>query len=310
MKTWLVLILSLPTENATVRMRAWRALRSSGVVVLRDGVYLLPGRPDCMTTLQAVADEVTAHDGSARLLQCKGHADFPALFDRSADYRALLGDITSMQASLTPDNAVQIQKQARKLRKTLSQITAIDFFAGEAQRQTEAALLVLEEAVARALSPDEPRAVTEPLARCDLAQFQQRVWATRCRPWVDRLASAWLILRFIDPDARFLWLDTPQACPADAVGFDFDGATFSHAGTRVTFETLLAIFGLDSAALQRIAAVVHHLDVGGIEPPESRGIERVLAGLRNQIIDDAQLLAVTVTVFDGLLTAFSMEPST
>jgi len=307
MNEWLLLILSLPTENATARMRAWRALRNCGAAVLRDGVYLLPDRADCVALLQTIANDVAAHDGSARLLRCDGHVDFPALFDRTADYGALVAEVALVQASLTRDSVADIQKQARKLRKALSQIIASDFFAGVAQQQAAAALLELEEAAVRVVSPGEPHAVALPLARCDLAQFQQRVWATRQRPWVDRLASAWLIRRFIDPAARFLWLPAPQACPPDAVGFDFDGATFSHVDARVTFETLLASFGLDTIALQRIAAVVHHLDVGGMEPPESRGIERVLAGMRDQITDDDQLLAVATTVFDGLLAAFSTE---
>ncbi|HYM47830.1 MAG TPA: chromate resistance protein ChrB domain-containing protein, partial [Burkholderiaceae bacterium] len=128
--------------------------------------------------------------------------------------------------------------------------------------------------------------------------------ATRRRPWVDRLACAWLIRRFIDRKARIVWLAKPKDCPAKAIGFDFDGATFSHVGARVTFEVMLASFGLEQPALRRIGAIVHYLDAGGVQPPESSGIESVLAGLRDAIADDDQLVKAAGTVFDGLLASF------
>ena len=123
-------------------------------------------------------------------------------------------------------------------------------------------------------------------------QYQGRLWATRRHLWVDRVASAWLIQRFIDPSARFVWLQSPSDCPAEALGFDFDGATFSHVGDRVTFEVLLASFGLDGdRGLLRLAAMVHALDVGGAATPEAGGFEAVLAGARKRWPDDDALLA-------------------
>ncbi|MGH8355075.1 MAG: chromate resistance protein ChrB domain-containing protein, partial [Pseudomonas sp.] len=139
------------------------------------------------------------------------------------------------------------------------------------------------------------------------AAYRGRVWATRRRPWVDRLASAWLIRRFLDPDARILWLAAPEDCPADALGFDFDGAAFSHVGNRVTFETLLASFALEQPGLVRLAELVHYLDVGGSQPPEAAGLERVLAGLRATLAADDQLLTAAGAVFDGLLAVFEQD---
>ncbi|MGN5148609.1 chromate resistance protein ChrB domain-containing protein [Aeromonas enteropelogenes] len=121
---------------------------------------------------------------------------------------------------------------------------------------------------------------------------------------MDRLASAWLIRRFIDPAARFLWLAAPAECPPDALGFDFDGATFSHLGSRVTFEVLAASFALEAPAIARLGQLVHFLDVGGAPPPEATGVESVLAGLRASIRDDDQLLTAANAVFDGLLATF------
>ncbi|MCA0174917.1 MAG: chromate resistance protein [Proteobacteria bacterium] len=307
MSNWLTLVTSLPTENATIRQRAWRALKASGAAVLRDGVYLMPDRPPCRLTLDGLAADVQSGGGTALVLQVEepAGADFSRLFDRSDDYAALLKEVSDARAVLTMDTAADTTKAARKLRKTFAAIGEVDFFPAEAQRQAEAALQDLELALARAQSPDEPHTVAGDVPTLALAPYQRRVWATRRRPWVDRLASAWLIRRFIDPEAHILWLAAPGDCPPDALGFDFDGARFSHVGSRVTFEVLAASFGLHQPALMRLGQLVHYLDVGGVQPAEAAGVESVLAGLREALTDDDDLLASASNVFDGLLAAFN-----
>ncbi len=120
------------------------------------------------------------------------------------------------------------------------------------------------------------------------------------------MASAWLIQRFIDPQARFLWLASPQDCPADALGFDFDQAAFTHVGQRVTFEVLLASFGLESdRGLMRLGAMVHALDIGGAYVPEAAGFEVMLSGARQHAADDDQLLVQMSGVLDVFYRHFS-----
>jgi hypothetical protein len=310
MNTWIALITSLPTENATARMRAWRSLKASGAAVLRDGVYLMPEREDCRITLDAVTADVRDADGTALVVRLEEPNDgnFVALFDRSADFANLLGDITIVRDGLSPDTANETLKQVRKLRKGFANLATIDFFPGEAQKQADEALRDLEQRAVWALSPDEPHPINDAIPRLSIQDYQGRVWATRRRPWVDRLASAWLIRRFIDTESKLLWLVSPADCPADALGFDFDGASFTHVGARVTFEVLLASFGLETPALQRFGALVHFLDVGGVQPLEAVGIESALAGLRDTVTDDDQLLALTSNIFDGLLASFEKGP--
>ena len=309
---WLLLVLSLPTTNATARMRAWRALKACGAAVLRDGVYVLPDSPGCQPALAAIAADVRGHAGSARLLRAQAldGEDFAPLFDRSAGFGELLAELGALRPSRSGKGADEARRHARRLRKAFDQLAALDFFAGEAQRQTAAALQALEAAVAQAQSPGEPRAqARDGVPRLVRAAYRGRVWATRRRPWVDRLASAWLIRRCIDPEARFVWLKSPADCPKKALGFDFDGATFSHVGARVTFETLLAAFDLETPALRRLGVLVHGLDAGGVQPPEAAGVERVLAGMREAITDDDRLLLAAAGVFEGLLVAFEKEPA-
>ncbi|MBF8646490.1 MULTISPECIES: chromate resistance protein ChrB domain-containing protein [Pseudomonas] len=305
---WSLLILGLPTANATERMRAWRSLKASGAAVLRDGVYLLPEHCAGREVFAAVERDVLAINGTAFLLSLPEREErFSSLFDRSDEYARLMEEIAGCRAELAPENALQTARQVRKLRKAFSQLASTDFFPGEPKAQADAALQELEAAIGRALSCDEPSAHDEAITRLERNDYQGRLWATRKRPWVDRLACAWLIRRFIDADARFIWLDRPEDCPDDALGFDFDGARFSHVGQRVSFETLIESFAIQQPGLARLAAVIHYLDVGGNQPSEAPGIERVLAGLRQSIGDDDQLTTVAGGIFDGLLTAFASE---
>ncbi|MFJ7106153.1 chromate resistance protein ChrB domain-containing protein [Pseudomonas sp. NPDC098740] len=309
MKNWLTLILALPTANATERMRAWRALKASGAAVLRDGAYLLPDTGVCRDVLASVERDILSINGTVYILPVVDPEGkrFVELFDRSDDYSKLRAEIEECRGQLNPESALATTKQIRKLRKNYDQLTHIDYFPGKPKEQIDSALLELETAVSRALAADEPPSRDEPITALNRGDYQRRVWATRKRPWVDRLACAWLIRRFIDPEARILWLNTPHDCPADALGFDFDDATFSHVGNRVTFETLQASFELQESGLNRIAALVHYLDIGGIQPLEAAGIERVLAGLRETIAHDDHLLAAASAIFDGLLAEFVKE---
>lgn len=307
MNNWLSFITSLPTENAILRQRTWRTLKASGAAVLRDGVYLMPDHESYRATFGHLQANVREGGGTALVLRIEEpqDANFIALFDRSADYAVLLTEVAQMRESLRPESIQEVIKKARKLRRAFASIAEIDFFPDEAQRQAEAALNDLEVATARVLSPDEPQNVTGQIQHCSIAHYQGRVWATRQRPWVDRLASAWLIRRFIDPSAQILWIKSAADCPPDALGFDFDGAAFSHVVNRVTFEVLLASFALEQNALTRLGLIVHYLDVGGVQPPEAVGVESVLAGLRDTITDDDQLLTAATSVFDGLLASFN-----
>ena len=304
---WHLLILSLPTHNATTRMRAWRTLKASGAAVLRDGVYLLPDHSNWRDIFEGIAKDVQASEGTTFILQAANDetANFPALFDRNGDYAELLQELAQLQVLFNSEALPSLIKQLRKLRKTFASIVSIDYFPSETQAQAQAALLGAELQLNRLVSPDEPSETTGSIQRLELGQYQHRIWATRKRPWVDRLASAWLIRRFIDDKAQFLWLDSPEDCPANALGFDFDGATFSHLDGKVTFEVLLTSFALEQPALHRLGSVVHYLDVGGMQPTEASGLEQILWGLRNTINDDDQLLVVAGSVFDALFTAFT-----
>ncbi len=303
----LALFVSLPAKASTGRMRVWRSIKSLGCATLRDGVYLLPDSADSAATLDEVAAQAVEAGGSGEIYRLSGcdqaqEAALRALFDRSEEYTVIAEEIKVLRASLASLDGATAARKLQQLVRRFEQVMRIDFFPGEAQRQTLSLLDDLRDTISRRLSPDEPTARQADVPRLALADYHGRTWATRVRPWVDRLASAWLIQRFIDPDARIVWLASPADCKADWLGFDFDGAAFSHVGAKVTFETLLASFGLESfPALVRMGELVHCLDVGGLPVAEAVGIESLLAGLRASEPDDDALLARACEVFDWLL---------
>lgn len=313
---WHLLILSVPAGGSTLRMRLWRSLKALGAAALRDGAWLLPAGEAKREAMAELAREAQADQGDAWLLEVQANPEQDTalrdLFDRGAQYAALEAEMELARQRLAEDelNAPEIRKTLRGLRRQLEQLVAIDFFPGPARDRASARLADLERAARSRLFPQEPSFQTAVIPRLDKANFQGRTWATRQGLWVDRLACAWLIQRFIDPQARFHWLARIEDCPSKALSFDFDGADFSHvvseAGERVTFEVMLASFGLEGdPALMRLGAMVHALDVGGACSPEGPGFELMLRGLKARVADDDQLLAAGGRLLDDLYAALA-----
>jgi hypothetical protein len=308
---WLLFILTLQGQQQAVRMRVWRALKALGTAVLRDGVYLLPNRADLIAPLQAQSEEVTASGGSAQILEVNARDDeqeteFRQLFDRTPEYEKLMLAIRAAKTEIGGLDAAVLLPRVMRLARDYEIIALQDFFPGAAREQTREALEDLAAAANALLSPDEPHAAKGQIQRADPSRYQGRTWATRARPWADRLASAWLIKRFIDPAAKFLWLKSPKDCPRRAVGFDFDGAEFTHVGAKVTFEVLLSSFGLEgNPALERIGTLIHYLDVGGVPAPEAVGLEAILRGAQHLIVDDDSLVTEAGKVFEFLYVTYT-----
>ena len=288
-------------------------MKSLGCMALRDGAYLLPTGEEREPALRELAEECLREGGSAWLMYVQPQsaeeaAAYRQLFDRSNDYAELQRSWKEATRKLSGTGRPEVARLQRRLQRDLDLVRAIDFFPGEASLEAEATWVEFTRRIERVLSPDEPHEIAGTIARLDRSEYQGRTWATRRRPWVDRIASAWLIRRFIDQEASFRWLAQPSDCPESALGFDFDGAAFTHVGERVTFETLMASFALEQdLALMRIAALVHLLDVGGEPVVEAAGFEAVLAGAHQRLSDDDELLAEVSKVLDSLYAHFEHE---
>ncbi len=290
MTAYQALVLSLPARNSTVRMRVWRALKDNGCGVLRDGVYLLPAGSARAPALAEMESDIRAEGGFAMTVEMNLKSGAQAeqvrkLFDRSADYGDLVEKINAAKAALPRLGLRRGQTLVQRLRRSFEKLAESDFFPGPAKAQAEDALASLETKAEELYSGGEPRASKKRIRRLDLK-------------------------RFIDRKAKFAWIERPRDCPRKAVGFDFDRAEFTHSGNRVTFEVLLASFGLDhDPALAAIGAAVHFLDIGGIPVADARGLETVLRGARETARADDELLSEAMRIFDFFYSAHGKERS-
>jgi hypothetical protein len=310
---WLVLITNLPGQNQTLRMRVWRALRTSGAGLLRDGVYVLPQTAGSRKVFEEQAREIRTVAGGAHILTFESdsteqHKAFVELFDRTADYQELKTRLDGCKKDFAKLRELDARRALAAIARDLAATAATDFFPGKSQGQVQSALADAEAALNARFSPNEPRPAHRKIPRRDPKDFRSRTWATRQRMWIDRVCSAWLIRRFIDPKAKFIWLKRVEDKPKQAIGFDFDGAEFSHVDSKVTFEVLLTSFGLEvDVGLARLGTLVHFLDVGGIPVAEAPGLAAIVSGARSlQPDDDALLLSVTPAL-DSLYHTYHTE---
>lgn len=315
MPSWLLLTATLPTQPSALRVRVWRALKATGAGSLRDGVYVLPAGAPTASALVKLAAVITEAGAPAYLLELDARdtaqeAELRALVDRADAYAELTQAIKQARSGLARASEAELRRTIRVLTQELAGLRGIDFFPGQPADRAEAALASLRRDVETRLSPGEPasRATSKRdpvLERLEPASFQGRTWATRRRPWIDRLATAWLITRHIDRAPRFVWLADPAKCPKSALGFDFDGARFTHVGNLVSFEVVARHFGLDGdPAIRRMGDLVHGLDAGGVLADEGAGVEAIVRGLQARHAKDDALLSAALPVFDALYAAF------
>ncbi len=314
---WLTLVLSLPGRAGTPRMRIWRALKSAGAGILRDGVYVLPQSPEHREILDKQAQEAHTLSGSAYILQHTSDSEtgnedeIRALFDRTGDYQSWNERAATLNNGFKTMDEPMARREEALLRRDLEAIINTDFFNGQAKTDASQALQDISSHLNQHFSPGEPTEASGEIEVKKPSDFRKRIWATRANLWVDRVASAWLIKRHIDPGAKFLWLAKPADCPAEAIGFDFDGATFSHIGRLVTFEVLVKSFQLDTdIALDRIGEMVHYLDVGGIAVAESAGFLALISGAKNRSGDDDSFSRHAFDLLDNLYAAYNTPEAT
>jgi hypothetical protein len=307
---WFLFIANLPGRNQTLRMRVWRSLKASGAGTLRDSVYVLPISQTAREVFERQQQEIQRGGGTAYILELAGEVGstqgnaLRALFDRTPDYEAIAATLQALRGELTKLDENEARRRLAAARREATALSAVDFFPGESRAQLEGAIADAESALTAQFSPEEPHSAKGKILRRDRKDYRGRIWATRQRLWIDRVCSAWLIRRFIDPKAKFIWLKLPKDCPKRAVGFDFDGAAFTHIDSKVTFEVLVASFGLEDTGLSRLGALVHYLDVGGIPVPEAAGFAAIVSGIRTLQPGDDALLKHVSPILDSLYHSY------
>jgi len=309
-QAWLLLITNLPGQNQTLRMRVWRALKAAGAGLLRDGVYVLPQSDAARKTFEEQALEIRTVAGSAHIVSFGSESPeqynaLIELFDRTSDYQELNARLIAGKKKMASLTEFEARRALAAIARDLAATAATDFFPGQSLDQLQSELGDAEVALNARFSPNEPKAAHRKIPHLNVKDYRGRTWATRERLWIDRVCSAWLIRRFIDSKARFVWLKAPKDCPKRAIGFDFDGAPFTHVDSKVTFEVLVASFSLDAdPALTRLGALVHYLDVGGIPVPEAAGFAAIVSGRRTLQPNDDGLLKHVSPVLDSLYASY------
>jgi hypothetical protein len=310
---WLLLLHQLPPKPAYFRVRIWRRLQDLGAVAIKNSVYALPAGDETREDFEWLLREIVDGGGEACICEAKmidglSDQDIRAQFEeaRDADYREIAVEArtiaeTARTAGAMADAArAEIAGQIKRLRKRLADVVAIDFF-GASGRETAEGLVAEIEARLR------PAAAGKSTAPSADAGLVGKTWVTRRGVHVDRMACAWLIRRFIDPDAQFKFVGGQSYRPErDEVRFDMFEAEFTHDGDRCTFEVLLDRAVPDDPALGHIGEIVHDIDIkdGKFDRPEAAGIAQVIAGIAMAHDDDTERLARSAVVFDDLLTYF------
>jgi hypothetical protein len=311
---WLLIFYSVPSHPVSGRMKLWRRLAKAGAIQLKGAVYILPANEENRELFQWIIGEVKSLGGDGSFvrttrIETLSDADVRRLFNdhRDAEYRELGKVLDGLERKVQSGRkgAVAgirdlVSVSLSTVRRTYEDVRRRDFFDAPLGRETKQRLHTLEAALKNLQEP----AKTKPalIARKDPNEFRHRVWVTRKRPFIDRMGSAWLIRRFVDPNARFRFIDEKDvdALSSGEISFDIPGGEFTHHGELCTFEVLVRSFGIKDRAVRKIAEIVHDLDLKDEKYGNAAGsgIEEVLTGIRKTGKDDTDLLEKGMAVFE------------
>ena len=297
-RRWLLFLFSLPTAKASLRVEVWRRLQRLGAVALPAAGYVLPQEANCRESFEWLAALIRNRGGRASVVEARrfdllSDADLEALFQkaRARDYSQILRELAALAR---PRAKAKPGATLRRLRKRFEDLATVDYFTSPLRAQVEEQLRKAER---KAAGEEEQVPATK-----TNKTMKGRVWVTRPRPGIDRVCSAWLIRRYIDPRARFRFANDPKLAPR-AIPFDmFQPGGYSHRGDDCTFETLVKEFANRDAKVRTLAQIVHDADIKDdkFNRPEGAGIDRVLKGWAQQGISDAALLERGMELVEGL----------
>jgi hypothetical protein len=318
-RRWLLFVHQLPSTPSNLRVRTWRRLQQLGALPVKQAVYVLPDTPNAREDFEWLKTEIKAAGGDASVFAADTVDSWSddALVEefrraRQEAYAGLAREIERVLARLEATRrprgtrAPAVRRLIEVFRERVSAIERVDFFGSAGRDRVTTLLQQLDDKSSfsrgRAESPRTAGSV-------DARDYANRLWVTRPRPGVDRMASAWLIKRFVDPRARFAFVADREAVPHTALPFDMFGVEFSHHGDGCTFETLCTVFAIHEPAVARIAAIVHDLDLkdGRFAAQEAPTVGTVIEGLQLSVLEDDALLAQGIALFESLYRAFELS---
>jgi len=316
---WLLLIHQIPPKPNYFRVKIGRRLQRLGAAAIKNSVYVLPKSDQSQEDFEWVVREIVEGGGEASVCEARfvegvSDAEVEGLFNsaREAEYLELASEARRLQ-SRSPrgkkgdEYRKELESGIARLRKRLEEIETVDFFAASGRDALEALLADLEEKVKTSAVAESEKDESDVGA---IEKVQGRIWVTRKGIHVDRMASAWLIRRFIDKDARFKFVPGKGYRPDPGeLRFDMFEAEFTHEGDRCTFEVLLHKFGLTDPALKQIAEIVHDIDLKDEKfgREDTLGLDRLIAGIAMAHPEDEKRLVEGSAVFNGLYEYFKRK---
>jgi hypothetical protein len=305
--SWLFLLFNLPAKHASERVKVWRRLKKFGAVQLKTSTYVLPDGPAHYERFQWLAKEIDDGGGEATLVRVKDIEGMPyaavvALFNeaRAHDYDEIVPPLTQLIKERKGRKmlAETFAGELEKVRRRFQEIQEIDYFQSTRGEDTR---VLFQKAELLGVRKRQP----ETKARLRAEDFRGKTWVTRPRPEIDRVGSAWLITKFIDQDARFVFANTPAAAP-EAVPYDMFEVEFSHHADSCTFETFIERFAIRDRAVLRIAELIHDADLEDekFHRVEGFGVEQIFKGWAKQGLSDQQILTKGFECFDALYALF------
>ena len=305
--SWLFLLFNLPAKQSSERVKIWRRLKKFGAVQLKTSTYVLPDEPVQYERFQWLAKEIVDTGGEATLVRVKDIEGMPyaavvALFNeaRARDYDEVFEPLTHLikDRKARKASAETFASELEKVRRRFQEIQEIDYFQSSRGEDLRALFLKAE-------LLGSPQKKPETKARLRTADYRGKTWITRPRPEIDRVGSAWLIRKFIDSEAKFVFANTPAAAP-QAIPYDMFEVEFSHHADHCTFETLIERFGIRDRAVLRIAELIHDADLEDekFHRVEGFGVEQIFKGWAKQGLSDQEILSKGFECFDALYAQF------
>lgn len=303
--TWILMFYSMPSKPERNRLRIYRRLQKEGTLSLKDGVHILPFSDDRYEFFQWLSQEIKTLGGEMQFvtiekIEMMENNDVIALFHAQAEgsYVTVEERIKAFSIDLTQEH--ETRQNLKKIIRDFDALYAIDFFHSHKGKSLQKAI---QNAQNKLESAFISTSVSEPMIPpYNIADFQGKQWQTRTRPFVDRMASAWLIRKCIDPKAEFIFVNTIDTSNSDCITYDMNEATFTHIGDLCTFEVLLKSFSIQDNALDTIAKIIHDLDINDDKycTPEAEGIKLILTAIRANGIDDLDILTKSSEIFEYL----------
>ncbi|HHT9106490.1 MAG TPA: chromate resistance protein ChrB domain-containing protein [Candidatus Wujingus californicus] len=321
MNKWILFIHQIAQDAPNLRVKVWRTLKKYGALLFKNAVYILPCTKEHEEIMQWLCKQIKDSGSDASLFITESlsreqdekiikafqevrNKEYLEMFDACNNLLQKIEQIEETDG-ITGKSSDTLKKKLNEIIKNTEDISRIDFFYSPQKDKVFDKIHFIQQKL-NGWQKTSEKEIPDIGKNYKVKDFLGKKWVTRKDIFIDRIASAWLIKRFIDLKAKFAFLSKGEQCKG-AIPFDMYGSEFTHRGEDCTFETLMKVFGLKDDALQTISEIVHDIDLKDNKygRKEAEGIEQIIAGLSQRLMDDNKLLEKGMEIFDALYLSYS-----